>query len=504
MKTESFHKRPCIGMALFYPIAAGLLTAQLIATCFVYSSDQRVLELARAAENAGYLPLPAGPAIDSLAGWTAAFWGGLFYTLSIGAGLTLATWGGLRLWQVFFRNDRPVLIYLAVLCIGLATAVNMRGLVLFPSLFCLLVPAATAAACLRTRLPASGSSHLTWVAPTLTLIVLAALWGTQGNADLFVSIRDNILLSNAAGRRVNDFYYRYTLYAAESFKSFGQKTLRSCNLELAGDRAAALKLEKLLTQHDVLTLPQIKKPDIRVVAAGDRLQLVSAAGHRMEVPAVELWVHPERVLQNFSNATDRFYPLRRMTLLGLYLGFPVLLFVAVYGVLHLPARFFMGPVRSAQTVSGICMVTGILLFLPMLNAHPMDVTPKNIDAALAADQWTNRVAALRYIAGHNMEIAAHPGYRGLLTSPLVVERYWVARAMAGSRAEETYTRLLPLIRDPHPNVVCQAFYALGKMGRRAAVDPIKQRLVELDHWYAQWYAYGALRKLGWRQQSPSN
>jgi HEAT repeat protein len=60
-----------------------------------------------------------------------------------------------------------------------------------------------------------------------------------------------------------------------------------------------------------------------------------------------------------------------------------------------------------------------------------------------------------------------------------------------------------MIYDPHPNVICQAFYALGELGRPAAIDPIKQRLVELSHWYAQWYAYGALRKLGW-QQTRSN
>ena len=192
-----------------------------------------------------------------------------------------------------------------------------------------------------------------------------------------------------------------------------------------------------------------------------------------------------------------------MTLVGLFLGFPVLLFVSVYGMLHLAANLVMGPVRSALTVSGICLVIGILLLLPMFNAHPLDVTPQNIDAALAADTWPPRVAALRYIAKHRLDIADHPGYRSLLVSPLLVERYWLARAMAGSRVEETYAQLLPMIRAPHPNVVCQAFYALGVMGRRSAIGPIKQRLVELDHWYAQWYAYGALRKLGWRQ-SPSN
>jgi hypothetical protein len=502
MQIESSHKHPRIGAALFWPMAAGLLTAQIIATCFVHASNQSVREMVRAAENAGYLTVPSGPAITSLNGWTTAVWGGLFYTLSIGAGLTLLTWGSLRLWQLLFRGSRQALAFLVVLWIALAAAVNMRGLVLFPTLFCLLVPAVTAAICLRNLPPAGGARYFTWMAPVLALIALTALWATRIDADLFVAIRDNILLSNAAGRRVNDFYYRYTLYAAESFKSFNQKTLRSCNLESAGDRATVRKMEVLLARRDILTLPQIDRPDIRIIASGEKLQLVSASGRRTVVTAEELRTRPDQVLRFFSNATDRFASLRRMTLAGLFTGFPVLLFVTVYGMLHLPARLAMEPARATLTVSAICLVIGALLFLPMLNAHPLAVTPQNIDSALAAEQWPPRVAALRYIARHKLEIAAHPGYRNLLASPLVVERYWLARAMAGSRNAETYARLLPMIRDPHPNVVCQAFYALGEMGRRSAIGPVMQRLKELDHWYAQWYAYRALRKLGWRQ-SPS-
>jgi hypothetical protein len=53
--------------------------------------------------------------------------------------------------------------------------------------------------------------------------------------------------------------------------------------------------------------------------------------------------------------------------------------------------------------------------------------------------------------------------------------------------------------DPHPNVVCQAFYALGARGQRMAIHPIMERLVRTNHWYAQWYGYRALRRLGWYQ-----
>jgi HEAT repeats len=480
-----------------------MLTAQIIATGFVYRSDQSVLALVRAVEEAGFFPVPAGPAIASLNSFAAAFWGGLFYTLSIGVGLTLLTWGGIRLWQLLFRQSRPFLISLIVGWVGLIGIINARAIAVFPSMFCLLVPLVTAVAGMQTMPPVDNFRKPIWMVPVLTLIALAALWATQMKADLFVSIRDNILLSNPVGRQVNDFYYRYTLYAAEAFKSFDQKTLRSCNLNAVADRPMARQLEKLLARRDVLPLPQIKHPDIRLVSSGKQLQLISDGGRRIEVTAEELSAHPDQVLRSFSGATDRFAPFRRMTLVGLLLGFPILMFVTAYGALHLFARRLTDPSRATLTVSGICMVIGILLFLPMLNAHPMPITPQNINAALAADQWSHRVAALRYIAKHNLEIEAYPGYRRLLTSPLVVERYWLARAMAKSRAYETYTRLLPLIHDPHPNVICQAFYALGALGRRTAIDPIKHRLVELDHWYAQWYAYRALRTLGW-QQTQSN
>ena len=98
-----------------------------------------------------------------------------------------------------------------------------------------------------------------------------------------------------------------------------------------------------------------------------------------------------------------------------------------------------------------------------------------------------------------MEITDYPAYQLLLASPLVVERYWLARAMADSRSETTYHQLLQLIQDVHPNVTCQALYALGQRGRREAIEPIKMQMRASDHWYTQWYGYRALRKLGWRQ-----
>jgi hypothetical protein len=119
--------------------------------------------------------------------------------------------------------------------------------------------------------------------------------------------------------------------------------------------------------------------------------------------------------------------------------------------------------------------------------------------AMASTRWQRRVAALRTICGRRMEIADFQAYQKMLSSPRIPERYWLARTLGASRRSETYDDLLFLVNDPHPNVVCMAFYSLGQRGKRSAIPQILDRIRTSDHWYEQWYAYRALRRLGWRQ-----
>ena len=499
MKRTPPEARHLSGMVLFAPIAVGMFTAQVIATGFVYLSNECVHELVSAARSAGYFPVPTGPVTATLNSFGTAFWAGAFYTLSIGAGLTLAAWSGIQLWERLFRRKRAVMAAYFVLWAGLLAAVNFHGPALFPSLFCLLVPLSTGWTAFK-MLPATPAGRdLLWIVPVATLIALTALWTTQLNRDLFITIRDHILLSNPAGRAVNDFYYRYTLYAAEAFKSFDQKTLRSCRLEGLTDNADARQWGARLAALDVLVLPEVRRPDLRLVFSGKKLNLISVTGREMSIDGSRFSANPAKALHTFSTLTDRYAPFRRTTLVGLLLGFPILLFVMVYGILRGVSAVLLSSRQATFAVSGSCMLIGLLLFMPMLDAKTIAVTPETIPSALAADQWTHRVAALRYIEEHKLDIADYPAYRQLLGSPLVVERYWLARAMASSRSEATYHQLLQLIRDGHLNVTCQAFYALGRRGRKAAIEPIKERISVSNHWYTQWYGYRALRRLGWHQ-----
>jgi HEAT repeat protein len=58
---------------------------------------------------------------------------------------------------------------------------------------------------------------------------------------------------------------------------------------------------------------------------------------------------------------------------------------------------------------------------------------------------------------------------------------------------------LALLDDPCPNVVSTAFYAIGQRRDKRAINEIIKRIEVSDDWYNQWYAYKALRNLGWKQ-----
>lgn len=495
--------RPSIRRRSGLPLLAGLAAAHLIAVFFVRRSNLDLQQSVHAMHSAGWFTIPLGPAAERLSSFGAAFWGGLFYTLSVGVGLALATWALLYLWQRFAGGRWAMLCPAAGAWAVLIIWINSRGWVLFPTLFAVCVPLATLMASLQRKgggpTPAGRSSSRHWIMPLLTLALLTGLWTTQLNGQLFTSIRDQLLFSNPVGRRVNDFYYRYTLNAAQTFKSFAQKTVRTCRLVTGADAGSPERWVRLLADHDVVAAPLDPHPDVAVHIADGQVQLVSAAGDRLDVGRKDFIADPSLWLRRFSAAADRSVPLRRLTFVGLLLGFPILLFVIVDGAVGRLAGLFAGQAAVAWWRCGVCLAIGIVLLIPMAGRSAADYPRQSIDKALAAEGWPQRVAALHLIERRKLDIGAFPQYRQLLRSPFVVERYYLARALALSRTPGTFGDLLGLIHDDHPNVVCQAYYALGRRGNPGAVAPIKAQMAQSGHWYTQWYGYHALRRLGWHQ-----
>ena len=109
------------------------------------------------------------------------------------------------------------------------------------------------------------------------------------------------------------------------------------------------------------------------------------------------------------------------------------------------------------------------------------------------------MGALKIIDKNNLEINQFISYPELLISTQIAERYWLVRTLGNSKSPATYNDLLLFLNDPHPNVRTMAIYAMGKRGGQDEIDDIMQVITTSDNWYTQWYAYKALRSLGWRQ-----
>jgi hypothetical protein len=481
------------------PIIAGLLLAQMLATFFVWRSNLNIFSQTQALSAAGWIPLPAGLAAALLKTPGAALGGALFFTLSSAAGLVLAAWSAVHLRRRLFGNSRRASAVLILLWLGLIVAINARGLVWFPTLMVLLPPGVTAGLALRgLRRHDAQSRGSLWLVPTAVLLLLTALWTTRLDQELFTTIRDHILLSNPIGQQVNDYYYAYTLHAAELFKSLEQKTIRTCRLPDDLEPAVAARLKRNLAAGDVLVLPPGHPTDLQVRTEGSGGFTIWAGGKRLALDH-EAEAHPLLWLPRLSDQTDRFAPFRRLTFFGLLLGFPILLYLSAYGCLRCFAGIMFDAKAATLIASLLCLIAGILLYLPMLGGRSIEMTAADLNATLTETDWDRRVAGLRHIEKHQLEVTDFPSYRALISSPRMVERYWLARALAVSRSPQSHQDLLAMMEDPHPNVICQAYYALGRRGDRRAIEPLRKSMLRSDHWYAQWYGYHALRELGWRQ-----
>jgi hypothetical protein len=379
-------------------------------------------------------------------------------------------------------------------------AVNSNGFNLLPFCYFLIIPAVVGLLSLRWSLVAAPRFH--WrraVIPLLPAVLLAALWSTQFNEDMFLRIRDHLLLSNPTGRAVNDFYYRYTLYAAEVFKPLHSKTLKTCFIEDTSDQQLKIRAESALTGCDVLPIASLVPADM--IVGWDEDEMIFKASHAPTVRILRkaFFSNPDQTLAQVSLHWDKNSFLRTTVFFSLLLGFPVVLYCLTLSLFNWMLGFFLKPGTAQTGAAMVCLLIGSALFFPLWQARVPASLLANVNSALASDKWQVRVAALRRIANRRMEVADSPNYRNLIASPHIAERYWLAQALALSRRNDTYPDLIQLLDDPHPNVVCQAYYGLGQRGNRSAVGRILEKIQTSEHWYSQWYGYRALKALGWIQ-----
>ena len=487
-------------------VLAGLLVTQIVSTIAVYVSNQQLHRKITAIHESGYLAVPGLNIIPQLTTFSAAFWGGLFFTLTAGAALSLLAC--LAAW-IYKGRSRAVIGLFLLIWLAFIYMVNANGIALFPSLLFLMAP--PVGFYLRLKgffhheanqsrlLQKLNHSHLLQILTAAPLVLLAIFWFTRMDARLFENIRDHLLLTNPVGTKINDFYYRYTLYPAEVFKPISHKTLRTCKLTGIEDPAFRKHLSAQLRRHDYLAIDDVAAADLIVEKKNGQLTL--SDDRRLVVTAEpDLFLRqPQPVLTEFSQLNDRFEFFRTFTFYGILIGFPILLYLVFFGLLRLVFGLFLAPKHGALIAASFCLVAGVAAWIPIYQAGRVEITAETIQPGLKDASRHKRIAALRFIEENAVKIESVSIFDDIKTSPHIPERYWLARALASGRDKDSYGVLLFLLSDPHPNVVCQALYALGQRGNRSVIPEVIQTIKTSKSWYIQRYGYNTIRKLGWHQ-----
>jgi hypothetical protein len=481
-------------------LALGLLIAQIIATIQVYLSNFNLYHTLLLINSYGYLAIPNGRAMSGLQDFAPAFLGGLFFSFTIGAGITLGSMAASWLWVRVFLRKRPAFHIFQLFWLGLLVLVNSRGFSLMSTLYFLLIPPVV------FTLTAKGEANLDIQSDLKRILVhliplplLALLWFTQLDNDMFLDLRDNLLLSNLFGRKFTNFYYTYTLYPAEAFKALDQKIIKTSGFKEINNRAIKLKLGRKLIDNDYLPLNDTAAADMVVYQRDGRIEL-EADGRRILQTSINHFLFDTgSILKKFSEKVDRHAVFRQLTFISILIGFPVLIYTFLHAAFYYPGYFIMGRKAASLTASIICLLLGIIVLVYFQSNRSSSIRIENVAEALRSDRWQIRVAALKMIQNKKMDIADYAGYQHLINSSIPQERYWLAKTLAYTRQPGTFEELLKLLHDKNLNVRTMALYSLGLRKDPRAIRPILNKIRDSEDWYCQMYAYRALRSIGWKQ-----
>lgn len=487
--------RPLIPLAI---ILCGLLCAQAVGYVHIRQSNARLLAKTQALAAAGYLAVPNAHIQPLLKEPKTAAAGGLFFTLTLGAGLTMAALGAGLAWGLVARFGRWFPAFLCLGWAGLMAALLAEGLPAIELAYLAVTPPLVfGLGGLWARLARPRRPLFAALAFALPVLILAGCWATQYDKQMFVNMRDFLLLNNPVGRAVNEFYYAYTLYPAETFKALGDKQMRIVAVEAQGPQGD--RLSAALTQADWLPVKGFDRPEAVFTLRGQELGLASGGKTLLRLPLEDFLARPRPSLDELSQKADHYALFRRLVFYGLLFGFPT----AIYALLFSSFLFLTGLAlgdRAALALAGAaCLALGLVMLIPLASASRVSVSPATLGQALASGQPAQEVAALRLAGEKRLDITRTPGYQALKNSPSTATRYWLALALGARPNPLALEELIALTRDKSPDVSRMALASIGRTGRAELRPLVREHLENSKDWYVQWYAYYSLKRLGFSQ-----
>jgi hypothetical protein len=497
---QSKHHNPPLVSGNGIAVITGVIVSQIAATFLVRSANLSLQREMTAIIDRGYLAVPSASIVAGLSSWFNASMGAFFFTVTTGIILIYLTLSVVRWVQAASWSISRQIGILAVLWLFLIVFINSTGLnngaTIYVSSLMASVIITGFATKPRLRAGKGPLRRIAWV--FVPLILLTGLWLTKLNADLFANIRDRLLFSNPVGIAVVEFYYDYTLFGAQAMAPSSQHTMLAADLSTVRDDTDYNALSSALRRWDVLNVGEMAGVSAILTPAGEGIRWENPTGRQMTSTREDMRQRTDSVVKQFSAATDRNGPFRLITFAGILVGFPVMLYLGVFALVEGVLRRIAGRYATAATAI-VCLLIGGALFYPLAAAPAVDASVANARTVWQEGTLAGRISVLKLAVRHNMDPLQFPGADDLAESTHLSERYWFARALGGSRSDRGFELLKWMMNDDNPLVICQVCYAFGRINNPDAVPLLLRYVREGYHWYAQRYAYAALKALGWIQ-----
>ncbi|MBF0224884.1 MAG: hypothetical protein HQK76_05460 [Desulfobacterales bacterium] len=478
-------------------ILLALLISEIIASVHVYISNVSLYEKLAEILNAGYLILPNEFVMESLKTIKSAFFGGIFFTLTIGSFLSIISVGLVWIWKKLFFGSRLFLLFVLIFFSLFIIVINLNGICFVETLYFIIVPLTVFLVCGKLMLENKGNIQIKKIISLhlLPIGLLSIFWSINFKAELFVNIRDNFLLLNPIGMSINDFYYKYNLYAAESFKSDRQKILKTLYLKDI-DTSIKLSIESKLLMFDYIPIRSDINADMVIFQKEKKLILKRKEKEIIKTNIEQLISNTSNILTEFSDKTDKYIFFRAITFYSLILGFPILLYTIIFNIFSIIFTVFSSKYKDILAAL-ICFIVGILFLMPIYFINKKDITLENYKTFLSSNQWQDRVESLKFMINKGIDIKKTEDYQKLMNTDIIPEKYWLIKSLENS--SNTYADAAKFLNSKQINILCMAYNVMGKTKNKNAIPLIIERIKNSKNWYEQWYAYKSLRKIGWSQ-----
>ena len=335
------------------------------------------------------------------------------------------------------------------------------------------------------------------------VVLLVALIALNSGIRDFKSVRDAFLLSNEWGRLANDFYYGYTLMAAEPIKPPARKTQPLCLAPKAQfEEREWWLLKRYLNEIGVIldghSLEGSEVPWDWILKKEPPYLVVTEPGsgkeERIEMNRISSL--PEVLLDGKWGASGG--GLRFWIGLSLFVGIPCAVFG---GAAFVFTRLVRGLARLTGRPSsimweavfpvGAALLAGFHLLIPF----PADAEELT-RIALSERGWV-QVRAVRSLGG-----VIGPGFNDpgvllrLLNDADLRVRYWAARTVRGNEGKPVMNRLIANLTDSSVNVASASARGLKRFHSPEVVRALRHTYRTRTEWYLQDAVYRCLRSHG--------